>query len=98
MLMMPTGLAYFLPDGYADHLATLTAHGGSRPAQGNARMVIPKTNFGLPGQMPGLQRRRTQRAKRTTSFPLNNQPQTAAATGQPAQVGATMAAPGGTGN
>ena len=40
-------------------------------------MVIPKTNFGLPGQMPGLQRRRTQRAKRTTSFPLNNGPPTA---------------------
>jgi hypothetical protein len=27
----------FLPDGYADHLSELTAHGGSRPAQGNAR-------------------------------------------------------------
>lgn len=36
-------------------------------------MVIPKTNFGLPGQMAGLQRRRTQRAKRTTSFPINHQ-------------------------
>ncbi len=34
-------------------------------------MVIPKTNFGLPGQIGGLQRRRTQRAKRTTSFPMN---------------------------
>jgi hypothetical protein len=53
-------------------------------------MVIPKTNFGLPGQM--LQRRRTQRAKRTTSFPLNsNQP----ATAQTAQgaSGGTMAPP-----
>ena len=67
--------AIFLADGYADHLAQLSAHGGSRPAQGNARMVIPKATFGLPGQAPGLQlvRRRTLRqAKRTTSFPLNN--------------------------
>ena len=66
--------ATFLQDGYAEHLAKLTAHGGSRPAQGNARMVIPKTNFGLPGQSAGLVRRRTLRAtaKRTTSYPLNN--------------------------
>ena len=37
-------------------------------------MVIPKTNFGLPGQNAGLVRRRTMRAtaKRTTSYPLNN--------------------------
>lgn len=28
-----SGLATFLPDGYADHLAQLTSHGGSRPAQ-----------------------------------------------------------------
>lgn len=68
------GQATFLLDGYADHLAKLSAHGGSRPAQGNARMVIPKTNFGLPGQNAGLVRRRTMRAtaKRTTSYPLNN--------------------------
>jgi len=32
-----------LAEGYAEHLACLTAHGGSRPAQGNARMVIPKS-------------------------------------------------------
>ena len=41
--------------------------GGSRPAQGNARMVIPK------GQVlthPALQRRRTfKSASRTTSYP-----------------------------
>ncbi|XP_059092969.1 protein retinal degeneration B-like isoform X1 [Tigriopus californicus] len=68
------GQATFLTDGYADHLAKLTAHGGSRPAQGNARMVIHKTSFGLPGQNVGLVRRRTMRAnaKRTTSYPLNN--------------------------
>ena len=34
--------ATYLSEGYADHLAQLTAHGGSRPAQGNARMVIPR--------------------------------------------------------
>ena len=62
-----------LVDGYADHLARLTAHGGSRTAQGNARMVIPKTNFGLPGQNVGLVRRRTIRsATRTTSYPIND--------------------------
>lgn len=68
------GQATFLTEGYADHLAKLTAHGGSRPAQGNARMVIHKTSFGLPGQHVGLVRRRTMRAtaKRTTSYPLNN--------------------------
>ncbi|KAK4872443.1 hypothetical protein RN001_014472 [Aquatica leii] len=42
--------ATLLTDGYAAHLAILMAHGGSRPAQGNARMVIPRGYFGLPGQ------------------------------------------------
>ena len=73
-----SGQATVLSDGYADHLAKLSAHGGSRKAQGNARMVIPKTNFGLPGQNAGLVRRRTVKvskssassATRTTSFPL----------------------------
>ena len=55
-------------------------------------MVIPKTNFGLPGQMPGLQRRRTQRAKRTTSFPLNSNQPTTAQTAQGA-LGGSMAPP-----
>lgn len=66
--------ATYLSEGYAEHLAMLTAHGGSRPAQGNARMVIPKSTLGLPGQPPSmaqLARRRTLRqAKRTTSYPL----------------------------
>ena len=31
--------ATYLSEGYADHLSQLSAHGGSRPAQGNARMV-----------------------------------------------------------
>ncbi|KAI4472055.1 phosphatidylinositol transfer protein [Holotrichia oblita] len=44
-------LATVLSEGYAAHLATLLAHGGSRPAQGNARMVIPRGYFGLPGQV-----------------------------------------------
>ena len=47
----------WISNGYAEHLAYLTSPGGSRPAQGNARMVIPKgTALGMP---PGLQRRRT---------------------------------------
>ena len=32
----------WISNGYAEHLAYLTSPGGSRPAQGNARMVIPK--------------------------------------------------------
>uniref|UniRef100_T1GYJ1 Uncharacterized protein n=1 Tax=Megaselia scalaris TaxID=36166 RepID=T1GYJ1_MEGSC len=42
--------ATFLSDGYAAHLNNLQALGGSRPAQGNARMVIPRGCFNLPGQ------------------------------------------------
>ncbi|XP_021934128.1 protein retinal degeneration B isoform X3 [Zootermopsis nevadensis] len=61
-------LATVLQDGYAAHLTTLLAHGGSRPAQGNARMVIPRGYFGLPGQNASLRRRRS--AKRATSYPL----------------------------
>ncbi|XP_069686277.1 protein retinal degeneration B isoform X6 [Periplaneta americana] len=61
-------LATVLQDGYAAHLTMLLAHGGSRPAQGNARMVIPRGYFGLPGQNASLRRRRS--AKRATSYPL----------------------------
>ncbi|XP_011863209.1 PREDICTED: protein retinal degeneration B isoform X5 [Vollenhovia emeryi] len=72
-------MATILYDGYAAHLSTLQAHGGSRPAQGNARMVIPRGQFGLPGQNTSLRRRSSFRtAKRAisqpplgkTSFPL----------------------------
>ncbi|KAL3276186.1 hypothetical protein HHI36_020904 [Cryptolaemus montrouzieri] len=42
--------AVILSEGYAAHLNILMAHGGSRPAQGNARMVIPRGYFNLPGQ------------------------------------------------
>ncbi|CAH0548015.1 unnamed protein product [Brassicogethes aeneus] len=59
--------ATILTEGYAAHLTTLMAYGGSRPAQGNARMVIPRGYFGLPGQ--GFSRRRRS-AKRSTSFPI----------------------------
>lgn len=52
-------LATVLMDGYAAHLAALMAHGGSRPAQGNARMVIPRGYFGLPGQNASFRRRRS---------------------------------------
>lgn len=50
--------ATVLSEGYASHLNLLMAHGGSRPAQGNQRMVIPKGCFNLPGQAPSLRRRR----------------------------------------
>ncbi|KAJ8680190.1 hypothetical protein QAD02_015977 [Eretmocerus hayati] len=51
-------LATVLQEGYAAHLAALQAHGGSRPAQGNARMVIPRGQwYGLPGQNASLRRR-----------------------------------------
>ncbi|KAL7294405.1 hypothetical protein TKK_0012407 [Trichogramma kaykai] len=61
-------LATVLHEGYAAHLATLQAHGGSRPAQGNARMVLPRGQFGLPGQNASLRRRRS--TKRATSQPV----------------------------
>lgn len=82
---------------YSEHLSRLAAHGGSRPARGNARMVIPKTNFALPGQnlAAGLVRRRTLRgasgsasAKRTTSYPLVP---AAGAPGVPQQPGGAAA-------
>ncbi|XP_011708156.1 PREDICTED: protein retinal degeneration B isoform X2 [Wasmannia auropunctata] len=69
-------MATILYDGYAAHLSTLQAHGGSRPAQGNARMVIPRGQFGLPGQNASLRRRRTTKRAISqpplgkTSFPL----------------------------
>lgn len=63
-------LATILHDGYAAHLSMLQAHGGSRPAQGNARMVIPRGQFGLPGQNASLRRRSSFRlAKRAISQP-----------------------------
>ena len=32
----------WISNGYTEHLVNLNTPGGSRPAQGNARMVIPK--------------------------------------------------------
>ncbi|XP_026681678.1 protein retinal degeneration B [Diaphorina citri] len=59
--------ATVLSDGYAAHLTALQQHGGSRPAQGNARMVLaPKGYFGH-----NLSIRRRRSAKRTVSFPLS---------------------------
>ena len=64
----------WISNGYAEHLANLTSPGGSRPAQGNARMVIPK---GMALGPPGLQRRRTfKAASRTTSYPFATAPET----------------------
>lgn len=40
-------VATILSDGYAAHLSNLLSHGGPRPAQGNARMVLfPRGCFG----------------------------------------------------
>ncbi|XP_055615863.1 protein retinal degeneration B isoform X2 [Toxorhynchites rutilus septentrionalis] len=50
-------LATPLTEGYASHLSSLIAPGGSRPAQGNARMVIPRGCFNLPGQNQSIRRR-----------------------------------------
>ncbi|XP_044586561.1 protein retinal degeneration B isoform X3 [Cotesia glomerata] len=61
-------LATVLSEGYAAHLTQLQSYGGSRPAQGNARMVIPRGQFGLPGLNSSLRRRSSFRtAKRTIS-------------------------------
>ncbi|XP_043281558.1 protein retinal degeneration B isoform X4 [Venturia canescens] len=61
-------LATILSEGYAAHLSQLQAHGGSRSAKGNARMVIPRGQFGLPGLNVSLRRRSSfKAAKRTTS-------------------------------
>ncbi|XP_037919293.1 protein retinal degeneration B isoform X2 [Hermetia illucens] len=49
--------ATVLSEGYASHLSNLMAVGGSRPAQGNARMVIPRGCFNLPGQGSNPRRR-----------------------------------------
>lgn len=62
--------ATVLVDGYAAHLSALMSHGGSRPAQGNARMVIPRGYFGLPGQS-FARRTSTRSAKRATSYPIS---------------------------
>ncbi|XP_054706761.1 LOW QUALITY PROTEIN: protein retinal degeneration B-like [Uloborus diversus] len=66
--------AKILTDGYAAHLSDLKAPGASRPAQGNARMILFRGCFGLPGQTGSTLRQRRS-AKRTTSFPLSGQSQ-----------------------
>jgi len=77
------GLCDPLTEGYAAHLSKLSAPGGSVPAQGNARMVIPRTCFGLPGQFqhqPVPLRHRTQLSLRTNSKKYNSAPPSAAPT------------------
>ncbi|KAK9881590.1 hypothetical protein WA026_016461 [Henosepilachna vigintioctopunctata] len=61
-----------LTEGYAAHLNNLLAYGGSRPAQGNARMVIPRGYFNLPGQS-FYRRKSTRSAKRCTSYPISTE-------------------------
>ncbi|XP_037039413.1 protein retinal degeneration B isoform X3 [Bradysia coprophila] len=60
--------ATVLTEGYASHLNILMAHGGSRPAQGNQRMVIPKGCFNLPGQSASIRRR----SNETVSSPIHS--------------------------
>jgi len=69
-----------LSSGYAAHLSTLAAPGGSRPAQGNARMVLPRTCFGLPGQVshqpPPRHRSYSRNSKKYNSAPASAPPST----------------------
>ncbi|XP_023032873.1 protein retinal degeneration B isoform X2 [Drosophila willistoni] len=64
--------ATVLSDGYAAHLAGLQAVGGSRPAKGNARMVIPRGCFNLPGQSANPRRRSTAFELQLASNNINN--------------------------
>ena len=66
----------WISNGYTEHLSNLNTPGGSRPAEGNARLVL--------GQHVGLQRRRTFKgnqlrpkdfAGRTTSYPYGAPPE-----------------------
>lgn len=71
--------ATVLSEGYALHLTDLKSPGMPlcRPAQGNARMVLSRGCFGLPGQGlsgPAGALRRRRSAKRTTSYPLSASP------------------------
>ena len=69
-------LCNHLSEGYAAHLASLTAPGASRPAQGNVRIVIPTTCFGLPDQIPVNIRRQSLLAssKKYSSLPASALP------------------------
>ncbi|XP_050022693.1 protein retinal degeneration B [Dermacentor andersoni] len=72
-------VATVLSEGYALHLTDLKSPGLPlcRPAQGNARMVLSRGCFGLPGQGlsgPASALRRRRSAKRTTSYPLSASP------------------------
>lgn len=49
-------MATVLSDGYAAHLSALQCHGGSRPAQGNARMLL--ASRGRFGHNASMRRRR----------------------------------------
>jgi len=69
-------LCNHLSDGYAAHLASLAVPGASRHAQGNARLVIPRTCFGLPGHIPVDLRQKAFRAnsKKYLSLPASAPP------------------------
>jgi hypothetical protein len=64
-----------ISEGYAIHLNELVAPGGCRPAQGNARILIPRGFFSFPSQ-GGRPLRRSRSVKRTPSFPGSSAPST----------------------
>ncbi|XP_059163186.1 protein retinal degeneration B-like isoform X4 [Physella acuta] len=62
------GLAQILTDGYSAHLSQLMSPGFTRPAVGNARMLLRKSNFRLSTHDPhGRENKKT--ARRTASQP-----------------------------
>ena len=68
-------LCNHLSEGYAAHLASLAAPGGSRHSQGNARMVIPRTCFGIPGHIPlDLRKSFRSNSKKYSSLPASAPP------------------------
>uniref|UniRef100_UPI00358EA2A1 membrane-associated phosphatidylinositol transfer protein 2-like isoform X1 n=2 Tax=Myxine glutinosa TaxID=7769 RepID=UPI00358EA2A1 len=71
----------FISEGYASHLAHLECHQRARPAKRNARMILRKGSFGLPGCSDAL-RKRTH-LRRAVSVQ-----QTASANASPVTMGA----------
>lgn len=63
-------MATVLSDGYAAHLSALQCHGGSRPAQGNARMLL--TSRGRFGHNASMRRRRYVFVYKISVYKINN--------------------------
>ncbi|CAN0326545.1 unnamed protein product [Lampetra planeri] len=88
-------LCQFLADGYAAHLAQLEYHHRSRPAKSNARMVLRKGSFGLPGQCDAFRKRgHLRRARGATRPPrvkrIPHTPHTQVSTGQAEGISIVM--------